>query len=109
MPRSHDDQRPTGAHWGAYATAADLPNAKGSAARSPELTRGDLAFVEDEGELYVCHAPVDGRADWRRAFVPPPPPKVKRKVPRYPEAPKPPKVKRRPIVVLEEESEKGEG
>lgn len=53
-------------YWGQYTTAATLPNRPGSDIQisSIELQEGDVAWVQDDGQLYVCTDPTSGAAVW---------------------------------------------
>jgi len=52
--------------WGQYDDAAGLPNVAGSSFQlsSTELQRGDVAWAEAEGALYVCSDPASQAAVW---------------------------------------------
>jgi hypothetical protein len=51
--------------WGQYTTAAELPNVAGSSTQlNPELQAGDVAWVVDTAQLYVCQDPTPEEAVW---------------------------------------------
>lgn len=68
--RGHlDPQRPAapweqGNFWGQYQTAADLVSVAGARFQLDSLQAGDIAWVVDDGLLYVCTDPTVGAAIW---------------------------------------------
>lgn len=64
-----DRQRPSAPwsqsnYWGQYDDSTDLPNVSGAAIQLPSVQAGDVAWVRDDGQLYVCTDDSLGAAVW---------------------------------------------
>lgn len=57
-------------YWGAFASAAQLPNALGATLQSAKVQVGDTAYLSSAAELYVCTAATVGAAVWATAHAP---------------------------------------